>query len=63
MPDTEEGIQLLKMKVAEIHGVAIINGIQKLPYEADGKLLLFSTIKAEIKKRAENNDKSYNQPN
>ncbi|MCB8818656.1 hypothetical protein [Desulfosporosinus shakirovi] len=53
MPDTEEGIQQLKMKVAELHAVAIIDGIQKLPCEADRKLQLFNTIKAEIRNRAE----------
>ncbi|WP_088186350.1 hypothetical protein [Desulfosporosinus sp. FKA] len=58
MPDTEEGIQQLKMKVAEIHVEAIINNIQKLPCEADRKLELFNTIKIEIRKRAEKNNKS-----
>jgi hypothetical protein len=53
MPDTVEGIQQLQMKAAEIHVLAIIDGIQKLPCEADRKLLLFNTIKAEIQKRAE----------
>ncbi|WP_298203110.1 hypothetical protein [Desulfosporosinus sp.] len=53
MPDTEDGIKQLKMKVAEIHTVAIIDSIQKLPCEAERKLQLFNTIKSEIRKRAE----------
>ena len=52
MPDTEEGIQLLKMKISEIHALAIINSIEKLPCEADKKLLLLSSIKEEIRKRS-----------
>lgn len=52
MPDTDEGIKL-KLKVAELHAVAFIEGIKKLPCEADRKLQLFNTIKAEIRRRAE----------
>jgi hypothetical protein len=58
MPETEKGIQQLKMKVAEIHAVAIIDGIQKLTCEADNKLLLFNTIKEEMRKRTERKDQA-----
>ena len=52
LPETEEGIQQLKMKVAELHAEAIMNCIHKLPCEAESKMQLFNLVKDEIKKRA-----------
>ena len=53
-PETEEGMQELRKRVAIVHAQAILNGIRKLPIPTDQKVKLLDAViedqKAALKK-------------